>query len=79
MFNMLQHLFTLRVIQRENSNLAKQVADLQAQIDIDAKVIAVKEEEIRRIKEEFEAFKSFHNSKPINYPNSGGSNSWMGN
>jgi hypothetical protein len=80
MFNWFQHLFTLRVIQRENSNLIKQVADLQSQIDINAKVIAVKDEEIRRIKDEFEAFKKFHNSKPLNYPSSGGGpNSWMGN
>ena len=49
MFSWLQHLFTAHALQIENAALSKKVAELQAQIDKHAQVVAVKDEEIRRL------------------------------
>ena len=71
MFNWLQHLFTARALERELSDLCMENAALKLEVEKLKQVIAVKDEELRRIKDEFESFKKFHNSKPLVYPKNG--------
>ena len=86
MFNWIQHLFTVRALERElsdlrseNSAMKSDNAVMKLEIKQLKKVITVKEKEIRRINDEFEAFKQFHSKKPIKSPTrGGGKDSWMG-
>ena len=50
MFNWLQHLFTARALQRENSELSAKIKDLQGQIEMHNEVITVKDKEISSLK-----------------------------
>ncbi|MEO7622343.1 MAG: hypothetical protein ABIS30_04695 [Gallionella sp.] len=57
MFNLLQHLFTARALQRENAELSAKIKDLEAQIAEMNQVIAVKDEEITSLKNTIESHK----------------------
>ena len=49
MFNWIQHLFTVRALQRENSDLTLKVTQLQSQIDELKNAVKIKDEEMRSI------------------------------
>lgn len=85
MFNWLQHLFTVRALEREVADLHVLLSESHVQLSEsrlresqkDVKmnelqqVVAVKDEELRRVKDEFESFRKFHNAKPLVYPKNG--------
>jgi hypothetical protein len=50
MFNWIQHLFTVRALQRENSDLMLKVTQLQSQIDELKNAVKIKDEELLSIK-----------------------------
>lgn len=58
MFNWVQHLFTARALQRENAELLAKINQLEAEIDENKKVVAVKDEEIQRLKNRIESQKT---------------------
>lgn len=72
MFNWLQHLFTVRALERELADARLKIEKLQSELDEANRVITVKEEELGRIKHDLDSFKKFHSSKPLNYPSLGG-------
>lgn len=50
MFNWLQHLFTARALQLENAQLTAKIAELEVEAEEYKKVVAIKDEEISRLK-----------------------------
>ena len=68
MFSWLQHLFTARALERDLSDACLKIEKLQSELNEANRVIAVKDEELGRIKHDFESFKKLHRSKPLNYP-----------
>ena len=66
MFNWIQHLFTVRALEREFADARLKIEKLQSELDEANRVIAVKNEELGRITQDFASFKKTHNSKPLN-------------
>lgn len=70
MFNWLQHLFTLRAFQRENAELTAKVRQLELEVNEYKNVVAIKDEEIRGLKNDLSKLIESHKKPPLDFTKS---------